>query len=40
VTSVVVVNIVQFLWRNVFGLVLCCLVLFTKFVKIQDFIFG
>jgi hypothetical protein len=40
VTSVIVVNLVQFLRRSVFGLVLCCLVPFTELIKIQDFIFG
>jgi hypothetical protein len=40
VTSVIVVNLVQFLRRNVFGLVFCCLVLLTEFVKIQDFLFS
>jgi hypothetical protein len=38
VISVVVMNLVLFLRRNVFGLVFCCLVLLTEFVKIQDFL--
>jgi hypothetical protein len=37
VISAVVVNLIQFLWRNVLNLVLCCLILLTEFVKIQDF---
>jgi hypothetical protein len=37
VTSVVIVNLVQFLWRNYFALESCCSFLLTKVAKILVF---